>query len=313
LPPADFHPQGLGDLLTPEGAALLQTWYIDMYDYLILVDDLAPLISVSRRRRAAILDRAAAGDDAAIDEMIAILVGDVADGRDPSSPAVRDFLALVVRAMSPARPLPWNDVPDEPADWPELKVGLWEGLFLRDPYYNGPSDDSILQDILHARPEPLALGASCFDPRARGVVWDLRGDVPRPVDYCAPIDTHFNLDFVRAAQRAHSRLHRLRKGMNGEERRTDLGHLFGGAGDGVRDVVELQIKKDLLAAFDQILSEPNPAAIGQLQPDLVKAHCIAEFGDHGFRRFGIGEIERHNQAVAGGDVGHGLRPVRFYP
>jgi hypothetical protein len=203
LPPADFHPQDLGDLLTPEGATLLRAWYIDMYDYLILIDDLAPLISVSRRRRAAILDRAAAGDNAAIDEMIAILVGDVTDGRDPTSPAVRDFLALVVRAMSPARPLPWNDVPDEPAGWPELKVGLWEGLFLRDPYYNGPSDDSILQDILHARPEPLALGASCFDPRARGVVWDLRGDVPRPVDYCAPIDTHFNLDFVRAAQRAH--------------------------------------------------------------------------------------------------------------
>ena len=202
-PPADFHPQSLEDLLTPAGAALLRTWYAAMYDYLILIDDLAPLLSISRRRRAAILDRAAAGDGSAIDEMIAIIVGDVVDGRDPTSPLVRTFITDAARAMSTVRPIPWNAVPNEPALWPELKLGLWEGLFLRDPHFNGPSDDKILQEILHARPEPLALGASCFDPRARGVVWDLRGDVPRPVDYTAPIDTHFNLDFVRAAQRNH--------------------------------------------------------------------------------------------------------------
>lgn len=163
LPPADFHPQDLRDLLTQEGAALLEAWYLEMYDYLLLIDDLAPLISVSRRRRAAILDKAAAGDNAAIDEMIAILVGDVTDGRDPTSPAVRAFVADTARTMSPVNPLPSECVPDEPALWPELKVGLWEGLFLRDPTYNGPSDDQILQEILHARPEPLALGASCFE------------------------------------------------------------------------------------------------------------------------------------------------------
>ena len=202
-PPPDFKPQCLQDLLTPEGTKLLSQWYEQMYDYLLLIDDLAPFVSLSRKRRSAILDRAAAGDETAADEMIAIIVGDIPDrGISPFTPDVRAFIISAARTKSAVRPLAVADMLDTPAWWPELSVGSWEQLFnIRN--YNGPSDDEIQQTILQARPEPLALGKSCFDSRAQGIVWDLRCSPPRPVDYSAPISTHFNLDFVRDSLRAH--------------------------------------------------------------------------------------------------------------
>ena len=33
------------------------------------------------------------------------------------------------------------------------------------------------------RPQPLALGSEAFQPEARGYIWDLRGEVPTPLDY----------------------------------------------------------------------------------------------------------------------------------
>ena len=203
-PPSDFKPQCLGDLLTPEGAKLLTEWYEEMEDYLLLIDDLAPLVSISRRRRAAIRDRAAASDEAAVDEMIDIIIGDIKDrGRSPHEDGlVRSFIVSAARTKSAVRPLPVEVMDDTPALWPELRVGEWEQIF-NVVNYNGPSDDEIQRTILDARPEPLALGASCFDERARGIVWDLRHGPPRPVDYAAPISTHLNLDFVRASLQAH--------------------------------------------------------------------------------------------------------------
>ena len=201
-PPDGFEPKDLRDLLTAQGAKLLEEWYAAMYDYLILVDALSPLLSVSRRRRAGILRKAAAGDPAALDDMISILIGDLDDDRDAKAPDVRAFVLDAAQAMSGR--IPWSAVRPEPfARWPELVYGEWEAFFLDDSRYNGPSDDVILRDILRARPDTLALGASCFDPRAQGIVWDLRHPVPRPVDYTAAISTHLNLDFVRAAQQAH--------------------------------------------------------------------------------------------------------------
>ena len=54
-----------------------------------------------------------------------------------------------------------------------------------------------------ARPPPLALGASAFQPRARGRIWDLRGcradGSGRPVlldTASPPISTHLNIDFL---------------------------------------------------------------------------------------------------------------------
>jgi hypothetical protein len=73
-----------------------------MHGYLLLIDDLAPFVSLSRRRRAAILDRAAAGDEAAADEMIDIIIGDIKDrGRSPYAPDVRAFIiSAAPRALS---------------------------------------------------------------------------------------------------------------------------------------------------------------------------------------------------------------------
>ena len=201
-PPAGFEPKDLRDLLTAQGAELLEEWYLSMYDYLILVDELSPFLSISRRRRAGILSRAAEGDSAALDEMISIIIGDLDDDRDPHAPNVRNFVLDAAQAMSGR--IPWAQVRPEPfALWPELNYGEWEQFFIADDRRRGPTDDEILEQILRARPETLALGASCFDPRARGIVWDLRQTVPRPVDYTAPISTHLNLDFVRAAQLQH--------------------------------------------------------------------------------------------------------------
>ena len=202
-PPADFKPEGLRDLLTPDGVRRLESWYENMFTYLLLVDELSPMVSISRRRRAALLDKVAEGDSASMDEMISILIGDIDDGRATNTPDIRAFLLAVARSLSPVRPFPQSEVPPAPALWPELSLTLWDQSFRRDDNYRGPSDDEILNEILAARPEPLALGESCFVPHARGIVWDLRRAPPRPVDYTAPIDTHLNLDFVREAQRAH--------------------------------------------------------------------------------------------------------------
>jgi hypothetical protein len=201
-PPAGFHPNNLRDLLTPRGAQLLEAWYLAMYDYLLLVDELSPLVSIARRRRAAILNKVAAGDAAATDEMISVIIGDIDDGRDSGTPEVRAFVIDAARAIVAAEPRSTPRMPAPPL-WPELDVDLWIRSFQNDGSYAGPSDDDILQSILAARPEPLALGESCFDPRARGIVWDLRGPAPKPVDFTAPISTHLNLDFVRAAMHAH--------------------------------------------------------------------------------------------------------------
>uniref|UniRef100_UPI0025A1D3E7 hypothetical protein n=1 Tax=Klebsiella pneumoniae TaxID=573 RepID=UPI0025A1D3E7 len=91
------------------------------------------------------LDRAAAGDEAAADEMIDIIIGDIKDrGLSPHTPDVRAFIISAARTKSAIRPLPVAAMEDTPAFWPELSVGLWEQLFnIRD--YNGPSDDDIQQ------------------------------------------------------------------------------------------------------------------------------------------------------------------------
>ena len=50
------------------------------------------------------------------------------------------------------------------------------------------------------RPSPLALGASAFQPAARGRVWDLRHDPPRLLDTTvAAFDTHLGVDFIEEA------------------------------------------------------------------------------------------------------------------
>jgi hypothetical protein len=109
----------------------------------------------------------------------------------------------------------------------------------------------------------------------------------------------------RAAQRSTRRLHGLGIGVDGQEGRAESGDLFGGLGDGVGDVVQLEVKKDLLAGRDQLAGEAKPPAIGQLHADLVEAHRIAQPGHHGFGGGDAGQVQGDDEAVAGVDHGHG--------
>lgn len=53
-------------------------------------------------------------------------------------------------------------------------------------------------DAAAKRPQPLALGVHAIKPAARGVVWDLRGGKPVPLDYGKrAFDTHLNLAYMR--------------------------------------------------------------------------------------------------------------------
>ena len=70
--------------------------------------------------------------------------------------------------------------------------------------------------------------------------------------------------------------HRLRIGVDGEERHAQGRDAPDRAGDGVVDVEELGIEEDLLARSPEPLGKGDPAGEDELQADLVEADAVAE-------------------------------------
>ena len=71
------------------------------------------------------------------------------------------------------------------------------------------------------------------------------------------------------------------------------------------NIMQLKIKKDLLAVPYQVLSKGKSAAIGEFQADFIKTYRIAKAGHESFGFSRRREIERHVQFFTGG--GHFLR------
>ncbi len=99
------------------------------------------------------------------------------------------------------------------------------------------------------------------------------------------------------------RLHGLRIGVHGQERRAQRCDALDAARHRVADVVQLEIKENFLAAVGELAHQRQSSGIGELIADLVKRYAVAEPGNHRFGSRDAGQIERHYQAVADSDIG----------
>ena len=187
LPPPSFRPTGLRDLLLSDGRHRLTRFYADMYDWLLLVDELSPLLLRNRTAFRADLCTIAAGD---VDVTAALVTRIGGDPRDPTHSSYVKQAAIAIlngSELQTAAPLR------------SMSIDVWRHWDVE--YHDNPSDEEILDQILAKRPEPLALGQSDMVPEARGIVWDLRVAPPVPLKYDAPIKTHLNLSFIRSIKR----------------------------------------------------------------------------------------------------------------
>ena len=97
-------------------------------------------------------------------------------------------------------------------------------------------------------------------------------------------------------------LHGLRIGVHGQEGRAELGDALDAARHGIADVVQLEIDENLLARAGELPNQRQSSGKSELIADLVERHAVAEPGNHRFRLGDAGQIERHNQPVAGSDI-----------
>ena len=103
---------------------------------------------------------------------------------------------------------------------------------------------------------------------------------------------------LRAALAFDRRLHGLRIGVHGQERRAELRDALDALGHRVADIVQLEIEKHLLAGGDQSRGERQAAGEGELIADLVEPHRIAEPRHHRLGRRHRRHIESHDQSFA---------------
>ena len=108
---------------------------------------------------------------------------------------------------------------------------------------------------------------------------------------------------IRPGARLDRGLHGLRIGMHGEEGRAEFGDALDAARHRVADVVQLEIDEHLLALVGELADQRQPAGISELIADLVESDGFPKLADHRLRRGNAGQVERHDQAVAGGDIG----------
>ena len=86
--------------------------------------------------------------------------------------------------------------------------------------------------------------------------------------------------------------------MHGEEARAKARDALDALGDGVADIVQLQIEKDALARLHQFFGERQAAGIGELIADLVNADGIPELLHHLLCGVHGSDVKSEDQAVA---------------
>ncbi len=101
----------------------------------------------------------------------------------------------------------------------------------------------------------------------------------------------------RSRPRVDRRVHGLRIGVDGEERRPEPRHALDPAPDRIADVVQLEVEEDLLAGAGERARQVDAAREGELIADLVERHGLAETSDHRLRGGDRGNIERQDQAL----------------
>src|SRR5688572_8951231 len=93
--------------------------------------------------------------------------------------------------------------------------------------------------------------------------------------------------------------------MHREERGAAAGEVAHRAAHGLRDVVELQVGKDLVSARGKPRDELEGAgAAEELEADLVEARGVAELLDQRARLLGRRHVQGNDEPLRGGDRGH---------
>src|SRR5271165_6442972 len=87
--------------------------------------------------------------------------------------------------------------------------------------------------------------------------------------------------------------------MNGEKLDAEARGLCGRALDGVGNVMQLEIEKDMLARGGEPACEREPfAAIGEFHADLIEGRGGADLGDEALRLADLRRIEGDDQPAA---------------
>src|SRR5579862_698196 len=103
------------------------------------------------------------------------------------------------------------------------------------------------------------------------------------------------------------RRHGLRIGMHGQEAGADLRHAFNAPGDGVGDVVQLEIEKHFLAGGNKPGGKWQAAGESELIADLVERNRVTQPRHHILGGLYRGQIERDDQTVTGSR--HNIRHI----
>ena len=86
-------------------------------------------------------------------------------------------------------------------------------------------------------------------------------------------------------------------GVDGQHRDAELaGRVYGG-GDGVGDVVELQVEKDFTAGSDKVADHLRPLGGEELLANFVGAGGVAYRLDDALGVGGAGNVQRHDEPV----------------
>lgn len=112
-------------------------------------------------------------------------------------------------SLAPPRPQPAPPSDFTPSSLKDLLLPSWYSKLeawvcdfgdwlcdLVDASVKDPESLAVTQ-VLKRRPEPFVVPQSGFVQGARGIIWDLRGASPVPLDFSRPPDTHLDLSVVR--------------------------------------------------------------------------------------------------------------------
>src|SRR5690606_17742881 len=105
-------------------------------------------------------------------------------------------------------------------------------------------------------------------------------------------------------------------GMEGEERDAEFGRGLDRLGDGVGDVVVLEVEEDVVAAITQLSDDVRAAAGEERRSDLVEGDGVTETIHQGERVLPRGQIERDDQSshiVTGASQAQSARRRRSVP
>ncbi len=98
--------------------------------------------------------------------------------------------------------------------------------------------------------------------------------------------------------------------MNGEERDPERSSGANGPGNGIWDVMELEIEKDFFTAGDQVVDNGGADGGEQFLAYLIEADGFPKFPHQCASLIFAGDIERHDQHISASPHGNSITEFR---